>query len=128
VWLALQRAGRRGYRQMIGDDVALARELDQRVRARPELEAGSQNLSITTFRFAPPSLAAQGEQRIAEVNRALLDRLKREGRAYVSHAVVRGRLFLRACIVNFRTTSADLEVLIEEVCRIGAALLDEAAK
>ena len=34
VWLALQQAGREGYRQMIGDDIRLARALDACVRQR----------------------------------------------------------------------------------------------
>src|SRR5206468_9685592 len=38
VWLALRLAGQRGYRQMIGDDIALAGKLFDRVSRHPELE------------------------------------------------------------------------------------------
>ena len=119
VWLALQRAGRQGYVETIRGDIAMARELHRLASERPELEAGTQSLSITTFRYAPSRLAAAGEQRLREVNESLLEALKKGGRAYVSHALVGERLFLRACVVNFRTRPADLEALVEEVCRLG---------
>jgi aromatic-L-amino-acid/L-tryptophan decarboxylase len=44
------------------------------------------------------------------------------GEAFVSNAVVGERLLLRACIVNFRTTRADLEALVATVKRIGREL------
>lgn len=53
VWLALRQVGRQGYARMIGQDLALARRLRQRVEAHPELEPGPGGLSITTFRYVP---------------------------------------------------------------------------
>ena len=41
---------------------------------------------------------------------------------FVSNAVLDGRFLLRACIVNFRTTVADVEALLEIVVRHGHAL------
>lgn len=52
----------------------------------------------------------------------LLDRLQRGGEAFVSNAVVGGRYVLRACIVNFHTTRADVEAVPEIVARIGRAV------
>jgi aromatic-L-amino-acid/L-tryptophan decarboxylase len=57
-----------------------------------------------------------------ELNADLLDRLQAGGEAFVSNAVVEGRFLLRACIVNFRSTSADLEALVATVERIGREL------
>jgi len=45
-----------------------------------------------------------------------MSRLQDGGEAYVSNAVLKGRMLLRACIVNFRTTAADLEALETAVC------------
>ncbi len=41
---------------------------------------------------------------------------------YLSNAVVHGKFALRACIVNFRTSLADIEALLPIVVRIGRAL------
>jgi len=122
VWLGLRQAGRSGYRQMIGDDIRLARELDRLVRAEPVLEALTLGLSISTFRFVPEDLEGGTEAVDAylnQLNEALLHRLNASGEVYLSNAVVRGTFALRACIVNFRTTRADLAAIPEIVIRHG---------
>ena len=115
------------YRAMIADDIRLSRVMADAVKRHPELQLTSQELSITTFRYVPEDLpaglsTASVEQELDTLNRALLDRLQREGEAYVSNAIVDGRYVLRACIVNFRTEQADVEALPEIVVRRGRAL------
>ncbi len=125
VWLALRQAGRAGYRQMIGDDIALAQALYAAISTYPELQAVTQNLSITTFRFVPRDLANDPSTVAAylnKLNEELLNRLQKSGEAFVSNAVVEGNYLLRACIVNFRTTLADVEALPEIVLRLGRQL------
>lgn len=125
VWLGLRQAGLEGYRQMISDDIALARYLFELAAAEGELEAISHSLSITTFRYVPPNLALEGEPREEYLNRlntALLTRLQEEGEAFVSNALLGGKYLLRACVVNFRTTRADIETLIQAVLRLGREL------
>lgn len=122
VWLGLRSVGREGYTRMIGDDIALSRDLFDAVSAHAELEAFTQGLSITTFRYVPRGLdaAAPGaEDYLDDLNRAVLDRVQSEGEAFVTHAVIEGRYVLRACIVNFRTTAVDIAALPEIVARIG---------
>jgi glutamate/tyrosine decarboxylase-like PLP-dependent enzyme len=124
VWLALQQVGAAGYRTMIADDIQLARAMADAVTTRDDLELVTQDLSITTFRYVPPDLRQQiGDDAIERyldaLNRELLDRLQRGGEAFVSNAVVRGRYVLRACIVNFHTTRADVEAVPEIAARVG---------
>lgn len=122
VWLALRQAGREGYVQMIKDDMELAEALYEFASTHPELEAFTQSLSITTFRYVPADLEAGTgavESYLNELNSKLLDRLQAGGEAYLSNAVVNGRFLLRSCVVNFRTTLADIEALPEIVVRIG---------
>ena len=126
VWLALRQAGRSGYARMIGDDIRLSERLHALAGAHPELEALTQALSITTFRFVPRDLrgevgSADAEAYLNRLNEALLERLQRSGEAFVSNAVIRGRYALRACIVNFNTTLADVEALPGIVARLGRA-------
>ncbi|MGB8030368.1 MAG: aminotransferase class V-fold PLP-dependent enzyme [Terracidiphilus sp.] len=122
VWLALQQAGRDGYVQTISEDIRLAGALYRRIAQTPELEALTQGLSITTFRFIPRDLTPGSEEveiYLDQLNNELLTRLQNSGEAYLSNAIVRGKFALRACIVNFRTTQADIEALPLLIVRIG---------
>jgi glutamate/tyrosine decarboxylase-like PLP-dependent enzyme len=122
VWLGLRQAGRDGCRRMIGDDMRLARELHRLVAARPELEALTQALSISTFRYVPKGLrpgTPAVDDYLNELNEDLLARLKASGEVFLSNAVVHGVFALRACIVNFRTTLADVEAVPGIVVRHG---------
>src|SRR5215471_2938099 len=126
VWLALKQVGAAGYRQMIADDIRLSEVLAQLVNRHPELELVTQDLSITTFRYVPPDFKPgkqdmQVAQYLDMLNREILDRIQRSGEAFVSNAVIDGRYALRACIVNFHTSLADVEALPEIVARIGRA-------
>ncbi len=124
VWLAFKQVGAAAYRAMIADDIHLSRALADAVAQHPELELVTQDLSITTFRYVPADLRprvghADVEQTLDALNREVLDRLQRGGEAFVSNAVLSGRYLLRACIVNFHTTRADVEALPEIVARVG---------
>ena len=93
VWLALRQVGREGYVQMIGDDIRLSNALHDAVVSAPELEPVTQDLSITTFRFVPSTLAGDSSST--------------------------QEYLLRACIVNFRTSLADVQALPGIVTRLG---------
>jgi len=125
VWLGLRLAGREGYRAMIAEDMALARRLHEAVSRHPELEAVTQGLSVTTFRYIPPEMAssaARDDAYLDRLNAALLERLQRGGEVYLSNAVVHGHFLLRTCIVNFRTSAGDVDAVPEIVAREGRAL------
>ena len=80
-------------------------------------------MSIATFRYLPRDLRADPATHTDELNRlntSLLSRIQTGGEAFVSNAVVDGDVLLRACIVNLRTTSADIAALPEIVARLGA--------
>lgn len=128
VWLALQQLGRAGYVESIGEDMRLSRKLFDLVRAHPELEALTQNLSIATFRYVPPGLRTRlGEPGIEALlntlNQELLGRVEKSGRAFLSNAVIDGKYAMRACTVNFRTSDEDVEALPEIVAALGRSSL-----
>ncbi len=127
VWLALRQVGAGGYRSMISEYIELSEAMASAVSDRPELQLVTQSLSITTFRYVPADLRASLggdaiERHLDTLNRTLLDRLQRGGEAFVSNAVVDQRYVLRACIVNFRTTRADVERVVDIVVRLGRAI------
>jgi glutamate/tyrosine decarboxylase-like PLP-dependent enzyme len=127
VWLALRHAGREGYARMIADDIRLSERLFELASRHEHLEAVTQSLSITTFRYVPAGLRpkvgdGEVETYLNALNQTLLDDLQRGGAAFVSNAVVGGRYLLRACIVNFHTTDDDVAALPGIVVEAGRAL------
>jgi aromatic-L-amino-acid/L-tryptophan decarboxylase len=124
VWLALRQVGRDGYVRMIADDISLSKRLFASIAAHPEMEACTQGLSITTFRYVPADLrsrtgAEPPDEYLNALNKALLERIQASGEMFVSNAVVRGRFLLRACIVNFHTDAEDVDAVPEITARLG---------
>jgi glutamate/tyrosine decarboxylase-like PLP-dependent enzyme len=127
VWLALRQVGRSGYEQMIAENIRLSQHLHACVSQHPDFEPLTQSLSITTFRYVPARLrrlvgTPEAEQELERLNQELLSRVERSGEAFLSNAVVNGRFALRACIVNFRTSQADVDALLPLLARLGADL------
>jgi aromatic-L-amino-acid/L-tryptophan decarboxylase len=126
VWMALQQAGKKGYVQMISDDIALSRLLFEEANQHPELEALTQHLSITTLRYVPLRLEGTEQEKenyLNELNEKLVNGLQLGGKVFLSNAIVVNKYCLRACIVNFRTTQQDIreaiDLIVEEGRRIG---------
>jgi glutamate/tyrosine decarboxylase-like PLP-dependent enzyme len=133
VWLALQQAGAAGYRGMIQDDIALARYLYDLAADHPELEAITHHLSITTLRYVPQELRAglgseRTEDYLDELNRRLLAAVENSGEAFISNAVIAGKYALRFCIVNFRASAADMEVMRQLIVHLGRQVHAELSK
>ncbi len=120
VWMLLQQVGLQGYRDLISADIARAKTLREKLKARPDFELVADGpLSITCFRYAPSGLT--GEAAVDALNKGLHKRLDAAGKAFVSSTVLKERFALRACIVNFRTTDADLDAMLDAVAEAGKA-------
>jgi aromatic-L-amino-acid/L-tryptophan decarboxylase len=113
VWMILSHHGARAIGAAIAQDISLARHLADCVREAPDFELlAPPGLSICCFRHVPEAL--RGDEAALDAHNArVMTAIQRGGRAYVSNATVDGRFALRACIVNFRTTAEDVEVLLE---------------
>ncbi len=127
IWMAFQQAGRAGFEQAIADDMALAGHAFQLFDAHPDFEAVTHNLSICTFRYVPDELRGS-ELELNRLNKALLGEIERSGDAFLSNAVVEGRYLLRMCIVNFRTSLADVESLPALIAELGADVWESMKK
>jgi aromatic-L-amino-acid decarboxylase len=120
IWMTLRYYGSRRIAASIAEDIAVAGHLANLVDEDRELELlAGPGLSICCFRHVP---AGMSEAELDAHNERLLDALQRDGRVYLSNATVDGRLALRACITNFRTTRADAERTVELVRELGAHL------
>lgn len=115
----LEARGRSGLRDVISRNIALREYLDRSVDRHPRLEGLGSELSISCFRYLPEDHPS--DERIDAVNRHIIETLIAEGSCYMSPTTLDGRYSLRACIVNFRTTERDIDILLESVLRIGDA-------
>jgi aromatic-L-amino-acid/L-tryptophan decarboxylase len=122
LWLVMQQVGLTGYQELIARDIHLARSLQAKIQTRPDFElvaAGS--LSVTCFRYTVPNT----ETDLNNLNKKLAELVQREGGAFLTTTELDGRIVLRACIVNFRTTEADLEILLNLLADAGQRVLTE---
>ncbi len=122
VWLTLQQVGRNGYVKLISEDIELSKLLFFLAENHEELEAVTQNLSITTFRYIPTDYASGLENRetyLNTLNEAILNKLQTGGEVFLSNAIVYEKYCLRACVVNFRTSKKDIEKIVEIIIKEG---------
>lgn len=123
VWLTLQQVGRSGYEKMINEDIELSKLLFTQAESHEELEAVSQNLSITTFRYIPLDYTEDSENiengYLNKLNEEILNELQAGGEVFLSNAIVNDKYCLRTCIVNFRTSKQDIKEIIEIIVRVG---------
>jgi glutamate/tyrosine decarboxylase-like PLP-dependent enzyme len=119
LWLVMQQIGVNGYRELISRDIALAKTLQAKIQARPDFElAAAGPLSVTCFRYAP-----SGVDDLNRLNKMLVAVVQHDGRAFLTSTELNGQTLLRACIVNFRTTEADLDILLDAVAEAGQQVL-----
>jgi len=120
VWLSIKEHGLDRFGRLIDRNIAQASELAALVEAEPDLEVlAPVATNIVCFRYNPGGL---GDEQLNALNEELLIRLHESGIAAPSYTTLHGRYCLRAAIVNYRTTSADLPVLVSAVRAIGASL------
>jgi glutamate/tyrosine decarboxylase-like PLP-dependent enzyme len=111
IWATLRAYGRRGYRQMVERHLDLARRLAARVDAEPELERLAEvPLNIVCFRWRPPTAS---EEELDELNRQLGEALLADGRVFAGTTVFEGKVAFRPAIVNWRTESEDIDLLVD---------------
>ena len=124
IWFVLKVHGARGIQQAIDSNIDVARHLAQTVEASSDFELMAPTpLSIVCFRYVGgggnPSV---GSPEIDAFNKRLMLEVQRDGDSYLSNATIGGRFVLRACIVNFRTTRADVERLLDTIRRVAARM------
>ena len=114
LWLSLRYHGMAAFRSSIRTDLELARRLADAIDSRPELERLAP-VSLSAVCFRHRGRAEMAEAEVDRFNQDLLLRVIRRGRVYVSNATLRGRFSLRACIVNHRSSAADVDAVVDEV-------------
>jgi glutamate/tyrosine decarboxylase-like PLP-dependent enzyme len=129
VWMTLAHVGVRELGEAIERNLDCARYLADLVAASDDFELMAPvELSIFCLRHLDAearALAARDEAaevRLDAWNERLLLALQRDGSSYLSNATIGGRFALRGCVLNYRTTRADMVILLDDLRRTAARL------
>jgi glutamate/tyrosine decarboxylase-like PLP-dependent enzyme len=118
-WCTFKVYGADAIGAVIRHTCELARYLESRIAALPELEPmGTVELNIVCFRyrFAGP------EEQANRLNRQMAIELQEAGHVAPSTTVLDGRVALRAAFVNHRSTRAEVDTLVEATLAHGRKL------
>lgn len=120
LWATLAQVGRNGLAKQIARQNALARYLERRIEALPDLELCSRGqLSIVCFRCRPTA-AGETQQVLDALNKEVMERMQSEGVAFITNAVLGGRFVLRACILHYGTTEEHIDIMLDAVRRLAS--------
>jgi glutamate/tyrosine decarboxylase-like PLP-dependent enzyme len=109
--------------EAIESNLACARYFESTVRESDDFEMiAPVELSIFCFRHVPVQLRNESPEAIDAFNERLLIALQRDGSSYLSNATLGGRFALRGCVLNYRTTLRDMEILLDDLRRVARSL------
>jgi len=124
VWLSIQHYGLDGYRKMITQDINTAYDLRRKLFTRSDFEVVTAGpLSVTCFRYVPAGVT---EDMLDDLQRQIVAWTNASARAFITSTMIDGKVVVRACHVNFRTTSEDLDVLLDPLTEAGQLVLEAA--
>ena len=114
LWLSMRYHGLEAFRAAILADLRHAQRLARAIDQQPMLErVAPVELSAVCFRHVVSPTTTEEERN--RLNLALLKRIIRRGKIYLSNAELKGKFCLRACIVNHLTKDSDIDAVVPEV-------------
>ena len=120
IWMALKEHGTEKFGRLIDQNIAQGAYLTQLIAAEPSLELMAPTvINIVCFRFR---LEGADEAAHEALNTEIMLRLQEEGTAVMTDTTIHDRHCLRAAVNNHRTRRNDLELLVQEVARLGREL------
>jgi len=98
LWMVMRTYGAAKLQEHIRSDVAMAKMFEDAVRGDDRFEVVvPRNFALVCFRIRPHG-GGMTEEDAEEVNRELMERLNRTGKAYLAHTVVGDRFVLRFAV------------------------------
>ena len=126
LWLSWKHLGTTGFGRLIERTDDLATALARRIAESDDFEAmpAEPELSVVCFRHLPGGRAAAHAGDPVGLDRhqdTLAAKLEASGDAWLSTTILRGRTYLRAGIVNYLTTEADLDRILDRLRELARA-------
>ena len=127
-WMTLKVYGTKAIGEVISRTCDLARYLESRIAASPELELMAPvELNIVCFRYRLESPGGAETDKLRDrLNREIVIRLQEAGAVAPSTTTVGGRAAIRAAIVNHRTGRAEIDALVDGALSLGRTLKNSA--
>ena len=116
LWLAFRAHGAPQFREAISQNLHEADLLYRTAAAAEDFETMPEppQLSIVPIRHTPAGVAD-----LEAHNEALAKAIQADGRVYLASALIDGRVWLRPCFVNFRTTEDDVLAILDVARDLG---------
>ncbi|MGH9536789.1 MAG: pyridoxal phosphate-dependent decarboxylase family protein, partial [Terriglobales bacterium] len=109
LWLTLRVHGRKGYEELIDQQLRLAKNFADWAKSSDDFElAMPQTLPIVTFRVKAAGL---NPRQLASAHESIVDQVTRDGRRWISETLVRGESVLRMMVISYLTEERHLEGL-----------------
>ncbi|MEY4321742.1 MAG: hypothetical protein RL167_470, partial [Actinomycetota bacterium] len=120
MWMGFYAHGAEEFRAAITGNLDLAQLTYERAKADPKFRVmpNPPQLSIVPIQYLP-----DGVSDISAHNKALCLEIVKDGRIYISPAVIDGEVWLRPCYTNFRTSESDVEIMFDVIEELSAKLL-----
>ncbi len=117
VWAILKEIGAEGMRDRVVRHNNFGRRVQKLAEKDEHLEVlAPATLSICCFRYKGNANEAAG---LNELNTEIVRRLRIEGRHVPSTTEIDGKIAIRPCYINPRTTEAEVDALVKRVRELG---------
>ena len=121
LWITLQCLGLDAIREAIDRGIALAEMAELEVQSDDRFEVTSPAcLGIVTFRYV--GNGSEAHARLDEINGAIPREIMATGEAVVTSTVLGGRMVLRMCVINPRTSEHDIRRTVTMLAEAGDRL------
>jgi aromatic-L-amino-acid decarboxylase len=118
IWFAFRVYGINRLGKSIEHNLFLAQEFKKKLESSKNWEIlNPVDLSIICFRYKPDS--NMSSEILDKIQKKIIDKIEEEGKALLTPVVLQGKVGIRICFANHRTTMDDIEILYEALNRIG---------
>lgn len=121
LWLSWKHLGSDGFARLIERNVDLAQHLASRAKELG-FEVIPPGLAVVCLRLAPPGLDPEVTN---ELQRKLQRALEISGVGWLSTTTLRGRTWLRAGVINYLSSEADADLVLDTLVVASEGILEE---
>ncbi|MFN2212196.1 MAG: pyridoxal phosphate-dependent decarboxylase family protein [Anaerolineales bacterium] len=119
-WMSIKEHGSLKFGRLIQQNIDQAHYLAELVEQHPSLELMAPvTLNVVCFRFTQPSYS---DHELDVLNQKILVELQEGGLAVLSGTRIHGKFVLHMAHTNHRTRWEDIDILVNEVVRLGQLL------
>lgn len=129
MWMTLKHYGKKGYQQLLRQNIACARHLHQLVSASDNfIPMHEPQLFIYAFQYFPSLYKNQSPSpelhaHIDKLNQQLADAITATGLAFIMTSKIKGRIVIRMSICSHRTTLQDIEMVFNNLDTLSQSIL-----